>query len=50
MMGGKLMEELTLYKHIYKNCEMSIFSLDTLLDDLQNKDNKIKKDIDNNMA
>ena len=37
------MEELTLYKHIYKDCEMSIFSLDTLLDDLQNKDNKIKK-------
>ena len=36
------MEELTLYKYIYKDCEMSIFSLDTLLDDLQNKDNKIK--------
>ena len=30
MVGGKLMEELTLYKHIYKDCEMSIFSLDTL--------------------
>ena len=36
------MKNLELYKHIYKDCEMSIFSLDTLLDDIREKDNKIK--------
>lgn len=40
------MENLELYKHIYKDCEMSIFSLDTLLDDIKEKDNKIKNIIE----
>lgn len=36
------MNDLELYKHIYHDCEMSIFSLETLLNDLKDKDNKIK--------
>lgn len=39
-------EKLELYKHIYKDCEMSIFSLTKLLEELKEKDNKIKKDVE----
>lgn len=35
-----------LYKHIYNDCEMSIFSLNKLLKELKDKDNKIKKVIE----
>lgn len=38
-------ERLELYKHIYKDCEMSIFTLTKLLEELNEKDNKIKKDV-----
>ena len=39
-------EKLDLYKHIYKDCEMSIFTLTKLLEELKEKDNKIKKDVE----
>lgn len=37
------MENVELYKHIYHDSEMSIFSLSKLLEELKEKDNKIKK-------
>lgn len=40
------MEDFELYKHIYQDCEMSIFSLNTLLTDLEKKDNKIKDTVE----
>lgn len=40
------MENLELYKHIYQDAEMSVFTLNKLLDDLKEKDNRIKKDIE----
>lgn len=40
------MENLELYKHIYQDSEMSVFTLNKLLTDLKEKDNKIKKDIE----
>lgn len=39
-------EKIELYKHIYKDCEMSIFTLTKLLEELREKDNKIKKDVE----
>lgn len=38
-------EKIELYKHIYKDCEMSLFTLTKLLEELREKDNKIKKDV-----
>jgi hypothetical protein len=40
------MENLELYKHIYKDSEMSVFSLEKLLKKLEEKDNKIKDEIE----
>ena len=40
------MENLELYKHIYQDSEMSIFSLTKLLEELKEKDNKITKDVE----
>ncbi len=40
------MEELELYKYIYQDSEMGIFSLKTLLEQLKNKDNKITKTVE----
>ena len=37
-------EKLELYKHIYKDSEMGIFTITKLLEELKEKDNKIKKD------
>jgi len=39
-------EKIELYKHIYKDSEMSIFTLTKLLEELKEKDNKIKKDVE----
>lgn len=39
-------EKLELYKHIYKDSEMGIYTLTKLLEELKEKDNKIKKDIE----
>lgn len=35
-------ENIELYKHIYQDSEMSMFSLTKLLEELKDKDNKIK--------
>ena len=35
-------ENLELYKHIYKDSDMAIFTINKLLKDLKEKDNKIK--------
>lgn len=40
------MEELELYKHIYQDSEMGIFTLTKLLEELKEKDNKIKNDVE----
>lgn len=40
------MEEFELLKHIYKDSEMAVFTLEELLDDLKEKDNKIKKRVE----
>lgn len=40
------MENLELYKHIYQDSEMGIFTLTKLLEELKEKDNKIKKDVE----
>lgn len=37
-------EKIELYKHIYKDSEMGIFTITKLLEELKEKDNKIKKD------
>lgn len=39
-------ENLELYKHIYQDSEMSIFTLSKLLKELKGKDNKIKKTVE----
>lgn len=39
-------ENLELYKHIYQDTEMSIFTLSKLLEELKEKDNKIKKTVE----
>lgn len=39
-------EKLELYKHIYKDSEMAIFTLTKLLEELKEKDNKIKKTVE----
>lgn len=39
-------ENLELYKHIYQDSEMSIFTLSKLLEELKEKDNKIKKTVE----
>lgn len=39
-------EKLELYKHIYQDAEMSVFTLSKLLADLKDKDNKIKKTVE----
>lgn len=39
-------ENLELYKHILKDSDMSVYSLTKLLDYLKDKDNKIKKTIE----
>lgn len=39
-------EKLELYKHIYKDAEMAIFTLTKLLEELREKDNKIKKTVE----
>ena len=39
-------ENLELYKHILKDSDMSVFSLTELLKDLKDKDNKIKKTVE----
>ena len=36
-------ENIELYKHIFKDCDMALFTISKLLDDLKEKDNKIKK-------
>ena len=36
-------EQMELVKHIYKDSEMASYTIETLLQDLENKDNKIKK-------
>jgi len=36
-------ENLELYQHIYQDAEMACYTLQTLLKDLKDKDNKIKK-------
>ena len=35
-------ENIELYKHISKDCDMAIFTLQKLLEDIKEKDNKIK--------
>lgn len=40
------MEEFELLKHIYKDSEMAVFTLEELLDDLKEKDNKIKRRVE----
>ena len=39
-------EKYELYKHIYKDAEMAVFTLEKLVSDLKEKDNKIKPLID----
>ena len=39
-------ENLELYKHILKDTDMCVFSLTKLLDDLKDKDNKIKTTVE----
>ena len=39
-------EKIELYKHIYKDSEMGIFTITKLLEELKEKDNKIKKDVE----
>ena len=39
-------ENFELLEHIYKDCEMSVYTLSDLLDKLKDKDNKIKGDIE----
>ena len=36
-------ESLELYKHIYQDSEMSCYTLNKLMNDIKEKDNKIKK-------
>ena len=36
-------ENIELYKHIVKDCDMGKFTIEKLLEDLKEKDNKIKK-------
>lgn len=36
-------ENIELYKHISKDCDMGRFTIEKLLEDLKEKDNKIKK-------
>ncbi len=36
-------EKMELVKHIYKDSEMASYTIEALLQDLENKDNKIKK-------
>ena len=36
-------ENYELMEHIYKDAEMSVYTLTTLTNDLKDKDNKIKK-------
>ena len=42
-------ENLELYKHILKDSDMSVFSLEKLLVDLKDKDNKIKATVEDIM-
>ena len=46
--GGliKMTENFELLKHIYKDAEMSCYTLHQLLEDLKEKDNKIKNRIE----
>ncbi len=39
-------EKYELYKHILKDSDMSVFSLEKLLDDLKDRDNKIKTTVE----
>jgi hypothetical protein len=39
-------ENFELYKHILKDTDMSVYSLTKLLEDLKDKDNKIKKTVE----
>lgn len=39
-------EKIELYKHIYKDSEMGIFTITKLLEELKEKDNKIKRDVE----
>lgn len=39
-------ENIELYKHIYQDSEMAKYTLSKLLEELKEKDNKIKKDIE----
>ena len=39
-------ENFELYKHILKDCDMSVYSLTKLLEDLKEKDNKIKTTVE----
>ena len=39
-------ENFELYKHILKDTDMSVYSLTKLLEDLKEKDNKIKKTVE----
>ena len=39
-------ENIELYKHIIKDCDMGKFTIKKLLEDLKEKDNKIKKAIE----
>lgn len=41
------MKDIELVKHIYKDCDMSISSLNKLEEKLENKDNKIKGTVSN---
>lgn len=40
------MENFELLKHIYKDSEMAVFTLEELLQDLKTKDNKIKRRVE----
>jgi len=40
------MEDFELLKHIYKDSEMAVFTLEELLQDLKEKDNKIKRRVE----
>lgn len=39
-------ERLELYKHIYKDCDMAVYTIHKLLDDIKEKDNKIKETVE----
>ena len=47
MRGENMKDDLEIIKQIYKDADMSIASLTTLLTDLEDKDNKIKGTIKN---